>query len=101
MTIALITGASAGLGRAFAQHLAARDHDLVLVARDERRLEQVAAPLREAGRTVEVLVADLSTHDGCGLVEQRIRDGADIDLLINNAGSTTAQPFPASDLDAK
>jgi short-subunit dehydrogenase len=100
MPTALITGASAGLGHAFARHLADRSHDLVLVARDERRLEQVAAPAREAGRDVEVIVADLSTIEGCGHVERRISDG-DIDLLINNAGSTTAQPFPGSDLDAK
>ena len=85
---ALITGATSGLGAEFAQQLAASGHSLVLVARDEARLESVAAELRSRYAVpVEVLPADLLTDDGAARVVQRLQDtSAPISMLVNNAG---------------
>ncbi|WP_206241338.1 SDR family NAD(P)-dependent oxidoreductase [Novosphingobium terrae] len=83
---ALITGASTGIGATYARRLAARGYDLVLVARDEARLQALASALRaEQGVTVEVLRADLTAQADLEAVEQRL-SGNDITLLINNAG---------------
>ncbi|GAA2237419.1 SDR family oxidoreductase [Promicromonospora sukumoe] len=105
MGTALITGGSAGLGLEFARQLAAAGHDLVLVARDEQRLEEVAAQLRTAtGVAVEVLPADLSVPDDVARVARRLAvDGGRPDdgdlrpvgLLVNNAGFATSSPFSA------
>jgi short-subunit dehydrogenase len=98
---ALITGASSGIGAAFARLLAERGHDLVVVARRTDRLEQLAKELDVAYRTpVEVLPADLSTADGVAVVEKRLTDDArPIDVLINNAGFGTAGAFAELDVD--
>ena len=84
---ALVTGASSGIGRVYAEHLARTGHDLVLVARREDRLQALAAELAEAhGVDAEVLAADLATPDGVDRVAARIETGEAIDMLINNAG---------------
>lgn len=85
MPIALVTGATAGLGAEFARQLASSGTDLVLLARDEPRLAASAARLQTAyGVRVEVLPADLSTDEGIARAEDRL--GRGVDLLVNNAG---------------
>ncbi|MBV7545357.1 SDR family oxidoreductase [Pseudomonas sp. PDM26] len=84
---ALVTGASSGIGAIYAERLAARGFDLLLVARDERRLEAAATKLRaEHGVQVEVLKADLTQRDDVLKIEQRLRSDSSISLLLNNAG---------------
>lgn len=92
---ALVTGASSGIGEAFARRLAADGTDLVLVARRADALERLSAEIGEiSGVTVEVLAADLGTTDGCTMVAQRLGDdAAPVDLLINNAGIGTSGAF--------
>lgn len=93
---ALITGASAGLGAAFARRLAALGVDLVVVARDEGRLRALAAQLPV---DVEVLAADLLDPADLERVERRLRShDAPIDILVNNAGFAVAEPFESSAL---
>ncbi len=92
---ALITGASAGIGRAFAEGLAARGYDLVIVARDTARLEALDKELAAAhGTTTEVMTADLGDRAQLAAVEARLA-AADpaIDLLVNNAGFGTIGTF--------
>ena len=85
--LAMVTGASSGIGKSFAEALATRGSDLVLVARNRARLDELAAELRQRhGRDVSVLVADLEKPDELGQVEKRLHEDARIDLLVNNAG---------------
>ena len=87
---ALITGASAGIGKVYAQKLAARGYDLVLVARDKARLEQLAQELR--GAAVEVLAADLTQPGDVARVEQKLESDPAISFFLNNAGIATMGP---------
>jgi uncharacterized protein len=98
MATALVTGPTAGIGLAFVRALAARGHDVVLVSRDEARLESVAAELRGAyGVGAEVLAADLATDTEA--VEKRLRAAErPIDLLVNNAGFGLGKPFLTNDI---
>jgi uncharacterized protein len=100
MPTAVVTGATSGIGLAFAQQLAASRHDVVLVARNVERLETVAAELRSRHEVrAEVVSADLSTSSGMALVETRLRDdGRPVDVLINSAGYGLRRPFLANDI---
>ncbi|MCA1326517.1 SDR family NAD(P)-dependent oxidoreductase [Herbaspirillum sp. alder98] len=97
---ALITGASAGIGATYAQRLAARGHDLILVARDAARLQQLAEQLKARhGVQVEVLPADLTKRADLLTVEQRLRTDAAITLLLNNAGMAVQGQLIDTDID--
>jgi len=98
---ALITGASTGIGAVYADRLAKRGHDLILVARDEARLNALAERLRaEAGVKVEVIKADLTNKADLEQVERRLASDAAITMLVNNAGVAGATDFVGSDPDA-
>jgi len=97
---ALVTGATAGIGNSFAHALALRGHDLVLVARDTARLEQVADELRAThGVAVEVLTADLTVPADLDRVAAVVGDPeVPVDLLVNNAGASLAGWFGDTDV---
>lgn len=95
---ALITGASTGIGATYADRLARRGYDLVLVARDAARMEALAARLRsETGVAIEILPADLTKAADLARVEAKLRDDAAISLLVNNAGMAAPGGFAGAD----
>jgi short-subunit dehydrogenase len=98
---ALVTGPTAGIGLEFARQLAARDLDLVLVARNEERLEAVATELRTAyGVDVQVLRADLADRAALTKVEARLADlDRPVDVLVNNAGFGLKGKFLDNDVE--
>src|SRR5215813_4804404 len=89
---AVVTGASSGIGLAFARELARRGHPVLAVARRRDRLEALARELDGQGM-IEPLAADLGTADGLALVRARIGSLDTIDLLVNNAGIMTSGDF--------
>lgn len=98
--IALVTGASAGIGATYAKRLAARGYDLLLVARDVTRLNTLAEDLSAAhGVIVEVLGADLARTDDVRRVERRLRTDENITLLVNNAGIGPKGALLSDDID--
>ena len=101
--VALITGASAGIGTAFARRLADRGHDLVIVARRKDRLDDLAQEItKSSNREVEVLVADLESAKGVRVVEDRVVDAdRPVDLLVNNAGFGTSGRFDQLPIEAE
>ena len=97
---ALITGASSGIGEAYADQLAGRGYDLVLVARRKERLEIVAERLRKVyGRTVETVSADLGEDAGLMQIEDLIRARSDIEIVVNNAGLGALGPSASVDIE--
>lgn len=97
---ALVTGASSGIGEAFAERLAADGYDLVVVARGQDALETLAKQLRESRAVaVEVLAADLTNGADLRRVEARVAEPPGFDLVVNNAGFGTTGPFADSDAD--
>ncbi len=98
---ALVTGATAGIGESFTRLLACKGFNIALVARDEARLHERAAKLRERyGVQTYVRPADLATAQGCAAVEEYLQE-FDIEVLINNAGFGINKAFTASDLKAE
>ncbi len=96
---ALVTGASSGIGLAYADRLARDQYDLTLVARSQQRLEELAKRLRdERGVSVEVLPADLTSPESLARVEARVAEDTTLDLLVNNAGFGTQGRFAELDV---
>ena len=90
----LITGASTGIGAAYAERFARRGHDLVLVARDRARMEALGARLRQENDVgIDIIQADLTKADELATVEARLRDDARIGILVNNAGAIVGGSF--------
>jgi short-subunit dehydrogenase len=97
---ALITGASSGIGAIYADRLAARGYDLILVARNEERLHDVADRIQAAhGRNATIVQADLGQRDDLARVEQMLRTDPSITLLVNNAGFGGVTPLLDSDVE--
>jgi len=97
---ALITGASTGIGAIYADRLAKRGHDLILVARNKDRLASLARRLaNDTGRKVETVEADLTDRADLGRVEDILRTNAGISMLVNNAGVGATGPLVSSDVD--
>lgn len=95
---AVITGASSGIGMEFARRLGAEGFSLLLTARRGDRLDALAGSLRrDHGVATEVLVADLSRIEDVRRLAERIRSMEGIDVLVNNAGSSTVGPFAETD----
>jgi uncharacterized protein len=92
----LITGASAGIGAIYADRFARRNHDLVLVARNENRMRVLASRLRhDTHVSIDVLQGDLTLSAGLSRIEVRLHDDDRIGVLVNNAGSIARMDSPA------
>jgi len=102
-TAALVTGASAGIGQAIARALASRNHNVVLVARREERLSELAAELEDAhGMRAIPLATDLADPEARAALPARTAEhGVDVDVLVNNAGFGTAGPFIDQEVESE
>jgi len=97
---ALVTGASRGIGATYADRLAKRGYDLILIARNEAQLGALAARLRsDTGRSVTLLLADLGSKADLARVESRLREDQSIVMLVNNAGLGAVTPLLKSDVE--
>jgi uncharacterized protein len=97
---ALITGASSGIGAVYADRLARRGYDLIIVARNRGKLDKLATRLtNETKRSIEVLPADLNDKSDLKRVEEALKKDASITLLVNNAGIGTFAPLLDSDVN--
>lgn len=97
---AVITGASTGIGAIYASRLAHMGYDLIIIARNHHRLNQMASRITaDTARNVEVLAVDLADAQQLSVLEQKLRDDASITLLVNNAGVGTHTPLLSSDVD--
>src|SRR6266702_6521949 len=98
---ALVTGASSGIGAVYADRLARRGYDLILVARDVQRLNSLAERLtKETGRHVDTVGADLTVKADVRRIEERLRTDRGITMLVNNAGVGATASLIDSDVDA-
>src|ERR1700760_3280914 len=97
---ALITGSSSGIGAVYADRLARRGYDLILVARNQERLNALAKKLTTAtGRSIEVVAADLNAKADLARVEKILREDASITMLVNNAGVGAIMPLLDTDVN--
>ncbi len=97
---ALVTGASSGIGAVYADRLAKRGYDLILVARDAKRLASLADRIKtETGRGAEVIPADLTSKADLAAVEKRLQSDTSITLLVNNAGIAEKGPLAGANLE--
>src|ERR1700720_417605 len=97
---ALVTGASGGIGGVYADRLAKRGYDLILVALNQNRLDALAQRLEnEAGRSVETIAADLTDKADLARIETALRTNASVTLLVNNAGVGATAPLLDSDVE--
>jgi len=98
--LAVITGASSGIGAVYADRLAQRGYDLLLVARSQERMADLAKKLKSnTGSKVETLTADLTDSNDLAQLEQILREDSRITLLVNNAGVGATAPLLNSDVD--
>lgn len=98
--IAVVTGASTGIGAVYADRLARRGYELLLIARDRQRLDELAERLRhDTGVTVEIIAADLTQPADLARVESRLRADGRISVLVNNAGMAVAGTFASADIE--
>jgi uncharacterized protein len=96
---ALITGASTGIGAVYADRLANRGYDLILVARSQEKLSGVAAQLKSTGRRIETISADLTKKEDVRRVAERLRADTTITALVNNAGAASVAKLLDSKID--
>ncbi|HYW50508.1 MAG TPA: SDR family NAD(P)-dependent oxidoreductase [Gemmatimonadaceae bacterium] len=99
--LALVTGASSGIGTVFARKLAQRGYDLLLVARDGERLAALAAELAAGGASATPVSADLTTEEGLAATEAAITSAGCLDLLVNNAGFGSKGQLAESPLEVQ